>query len=94
MPLTEAIELGSVTVGEFGHLTVRVDSVIYDGKQERSRQPWRVAVPPGADLDAIADPRFVAVKARVKEIAKGAWTTDVLTAYRALKAELDAQQET
>lgn len=86
MPLTEAIELGSVTVGEFGHLSVRVDTVIYDGQVERSRQPWRVGINPGDDLAKIADPRFVAVRARVQEIASGAWTPAILKQYQALKA--------
>lgn len=93
MPLTEAIELGSVTIGEFGHLSVRVDTVIYDGKTERSRQPWRVGLAPGDDLAKVQDPRFVAVKARIAEIAAGAWTPAVLTQYAALKAALTAQQE-
>lgn len=84
MPLSETQELAAITVGEFGHLSVRIDRVIYDGKEEVSRVPHRHVLAPGDDLAHEHD--------RVQEIAKAAWTPAVVTRYQAFKAAAKQQE--
>jgi hypothetical protein len=82
MSLTEAKEFTTATVGEFGHINVRIDAVVYreenETKVEVSRVPHRHVIAPGADLSK--------EHPRVQSIAKGAWTSEVVTKYKALKA--------
>jgi hypothetical protein len=82
--LTKTIEFTAATVREFGHIEVRMDTVVRDGEDEQSRLPHRHVLTPGDDLTG--------EHPRVQAIATAAWTPEVVARYQTVRAAAEARQ--
>jgi len=85
MALTERVEIGKREVLADGQIQVRTDTVIERDGVEASRTFHRHVVVPGQDMSG--------EHADVQAVANGAWTPEVIAAYKAKMAALEAAGE-
>lgn len=87
MALTEKIEFQSITILADGQIQIRRDRVVVDNEtgEELGRRPHRWVVEPGQSVTDLPQ--------RVQRIAAAVWTPQVVSEFRASRAEQIAKLE-
>lgn len=72
-----------------GHIEIQLVQHLVEDDESRTVLPTshRLALEPGADIDAIQDPLIQPVIPRIKEVAAQKWTPEVVDKHRAKVAE-------